>query len=148
MPRMIDTDYMMKPQASRFERLGGREVLAGIVRNFYERVERDPELRPIFPADLGLGRDKQLAFLEQWLGGEPCYTQRYGEPALRLRHQPFAITERGAKRWLKHFEAALKECAVDEDLVSEILEGLEPIAQRMVNRSDVGTEIGSLNDSV
>lgn len=139
MPRMIDTDHMMEPQGSRFERLGGHDALEGIVRNFYERVERDPELRPIFPSDLGPGRDKQLAFLEQWLGGEPCYTQRYGEPALRRRHQPFAITERGAKRWLEHFEAALGECAVDEDLVSELLEGLKPIAQRMVNRSDVGT---------
>ena len=77
---------------TRFARLGGREALARLVDAFYSRIERDPELRPIFPEDLAPGREKQKRFLEQWLGGEPRYAQRYGEPALRRRHLPFPIT--------------------------------------------------------
>ena len=122
---------------TRFARLGGREALARLVDAFYARIERDPELRPIFPSDLAPGREKQKRFLEQWLGGEPRYTQRYGEPALRRRHLPFPITAPAAERWLAHFAAALEERAVETALAVEILEGLRPIALRMVNTTDV-----------
>ena len=122
---------------TRFARLGGREALACLVDAFYARIERDQELRPIFPEDLAPGREKQKCFLEQWLGGEPRYARRYGEPALRRRHLPFPITAPAAERWLAHFAAALEECAVETALAAEILEGLRPIALRMVNTTDV-----------
>ena len=140
---MLDTAEMPEPQASRFERLGGRAALRALVDAFYDRIEGDPELRAVFPADLGPGRRKQAAFLEQWLGGEPAYTQRYGEPALRRRHLPFAITQRGAERWLDHFAAALAERGVEAGLAAEILDGLRPIALRMVNTREVETRGGA-----
>ena len=83
--------------ATLFERIGGRAVVERIVADFYDRVERDPELRPIFPEDLSSGREKQTLFLEQWLGGEPRYSERWGHPRLRIRHFPFVITERDAE---------------------------------------------------
>lgn len=132
---------------SLFARLGGREALARVVDAFYDRIERDPELRPVFPADLGPGRERQRAFLEQWLGGEPRYSRRYGAPALRRRHLPFAITERGAARWLGHFAEALAECGAEPDVAREIVGGLRPVALRMVNRAGVaGPDGGALRD--
>ena len=120
-----------------FARLGGRDAIARLVEAFYDRIEADPELRPVFPADLGPGREKQKAFLEQWLGGEPRYERAHGPPALRRRHLPFAITERAAERWLAHFAAAFAACEAEPDLAAEILAALRPVALRIVNTSEV-----------
>ena len=130
---------MTAQQHTPFQRLGGRDALVAIVETFYDRIEGDPELRPVFPPDLQPGRDKQAAFLEQWMGGEPRYSQIYGEPALRRRHRPFAITERGAERWLEHFAAALEAHEVEQALAREIMDALRPIALRMVNTTEVRT---------
>ena len=124
---------------TRFQRLGGRAALVAIVEAFYDRIDADPELRPVFPPDLRPGRDKQAAFLEELFGGEPRYRQIYGEAALRRRHLAFTITERAAERWLEHFSAALDEHGVDEDLALEIMDGLRPLALRMVNTIEVAT---------
>ena len=123
--------------ATPFARLGGREAVARLVDAFYDRIEADAELRPVFPADLGPGRDKQRLFLEQWLGGEPRYEQAHGPPALRRRHLPFAITEAAAERWLAHFAAALDACEVEPDLAAEVLAALRTVARRMVNTTAV-----------
>ena len=133
----------MRSPRTRFERLGGRDALEAIVHTFYDLIDADPELRPVFPPDLRPGRDKQAAFLEQWMGGEPRYSQIYGEPALRRRHRPFAITGRGAERWLEHFAAALEAHEVEEALAREIMDALRPIALRMVNTTEVRTRPGA-----
>ena len=121
-----------------FERLGGRKAVARLVDAFYDRIEADPELRPLFPADLAAGRERQKWFFEQWLGGEPLYSRRRGPPALRRRHLPFAVTERGAERWLAHFGAALDACGADAGLARDVLEALRPVARRIVNTVEVG----------
>lgn len=121
-----------------FERLGGREAVARLVDAFYDRIEADPELRPLFPADLTAGRERQKWFFEQWLGGEPLYSRWRGPPALRRRHLPFVVTERGAERWLAHFGAALDACGADAGLARDILEALRPVARRIVNTVEVG----------
>ena len=72
-------------------------------------------------------------------GGEPRYRQIYGEAALRRRHLAFTITERAAERWLEHFAAALDEHGVEEALAREIMDGLRPLALRMVNTIEVAT---------
>lgn len=120
-----------------FERLGGREVLHGIIDDFYERIDADAELRPIFPDDLVPGREKQKLFLEQWLGGEPLYERAHGPPMMRRRHLPFPITVPAAERWLTHFGAALDASGTDEGLAAEIMTALRPVAMRMVNRREV-----------
>lgn len=120
-------------QPGLFERMGGREVVERVVREFYDRVESDPELRPMFPESLDEGREKQALFLEQWLGGEGRYTALYGHPRLRMRHFPFVIDQRGAGRWLRHMGEALRAAGVGEPEIAEILAGLGPLARHMVN---------------
>ena len=123
--------------ATHFARLGGRAAVEQLVDAFYDRIEADPELRAVFPADLGPGREKQKAFLEQWLGGEPRHQRAYGPPMLRRRHRPFAITAAAAERWLAHFAAALDACETEPGLGTEILAALHPVALRMVNTAEV-----------
>ena len=132
---------MAEEPPTRFQRLGGRAALVAIVETFYDRIDADPELRPVFPPDLRPGRDKQAAFLEELFGGEPRYRQIYGEAALRRRHLAFTITERGAERWLEHFSAALDEHGVEKALAREIMDGLRPLALRMVNTLEVVTRL-------
>jgi len=128
-------------------RLGGREAIERIVEAFYARIEADEELRPLFPDDLAAGREKQKLFLEQWLGGEERYSDRYGDPRLRRRHFPFVISERAAGRWLRHMTEALRECDVDSDVVGEMVKALAPLAHHMINEGeDVPRE--PLGDSV
>ena len=132
LPEPPDADSSPSP----FERIGGRAAVERVVDAFYDRIEADAELSAVFPADLGPGRAKQKLFMEQWLGGEPLYSQRYGEPRLRRRHFPFVISERAAGRWLRHMSEALRECDVDAGVRAEMLAGLGPLAQHMVNEGE------------
>ena len=120
-------------QPALWERVGGREVIERVVEEFYLRVEQDPELRPLFPDDMTEGRRKQAEFLEQWMGGEPLYSAKYGHPRLRMRHFPFVIDQRAAGRWHRHMGEALRAAGVGEPEIAEILNGLGPLARHMIN---------------
>ena len=126
----------MPNSATLFERLGGRAGIERIVDAFYARIEHDEGLRPLFPPDLGPGRERQKLFLEQWLGGEERYSAQHGPPMMRRRHFPFAITEGASVRWLGHMRAALAECGVSEGDAREFLGHLAPFARHMVNTVD------------
>ncbi len=119
-----------------FERVGGRAVVERVVSEFYDRVEADEELRRVFPVDLAEGREKQALFLEQWLGGEPRYSERFGHPRLRMRHFPFVIDERAAGLWLRHMGEAFRAAGVAEREIQEVFAGLGPLAKHMVNAGD------------
>lgn len=118
------------------ERIGGRATVERIVDEFYDRIETDELLRPMFPDDLAKGREKQKLFIEQWLGGEPRYSERFGHPRLRRRHFPFVIDERAAGRWLHHMTSAMRAVGLAEQELQEILAGLGPLARHMVNASE------------
>ena len=124
------------PESTLFRRIGGRPTVERLVAEFYARIERDPELRPLFPADLGPGREKQALFLEQWLGGEPRYSALYGHPRLRRRHFPFVIDERAAGRWLHHMAEATRAAGIAAPERTEIVRGLGPLARHMTNAGD------------
>lgn len=119
-----------------FEDLGGRENIDKVVDRFYDLIDQDPELRPIFPKSMEQGRARQKLFLEEWLGGEPRYTTDIGPWQLRRRHAPFRVTETGAIRWVGHMELALLDCGASKELAAEIASFLRPVAFRMVNSLD------------
>jgi hemoglobin len=135
-PSSIPQRIKTTRQPELLKRVGGREVIERIVDAFYDAVEADEELRTVFPKDLGPGREKQKLFLEQWLGGEPLYSQEYGHPRLRRRHFPFVITERSAGRWMRHMIQAFRDCGVGEDEVAEVVAVFGPMAKHMVNAND------------
>lgn len=118
------------------DRIGGRRRVECMIDCLYDRIESDPELRAVFPADLDVGRAKQKLFFEQWLGGEPRYSQRYGSPRLRQRHLPFSISRRRADRWLDHMSAAIRDCGLDDGHANEIMEALRPLARHFVNQPE------------
>ena len=135
-PRPILPRERARRQPALFERIGGREVVERVVDDFYDRVEADEVLRPIFPEELAAGREKQKLFLEQWLGGELRYSERYGHPRLRRRHFPFVIDGQAVGRWLKHMGDALRAAGVEESEFAEIMAGLGPLAKHMANADE------------
>lgn len=113
--------------------VGGADAVARIVDGFYVRIEADEHMRPIYPEDLEPGKERLKLFFEQWLGGQPRYSELYGHPRLRRRHFPFVIDERAAGRWLRHMRESMQDEGVPEEAQRVIFEGLAPLARHMVN---------------
>ena len=90
-----------------FEVVGGQPFFDALVERFYERVESDPTLRPLYPTDLEPGKRALALFLGQYWGGPTTYSDEKGHPRLRMRHAPFVITEREREAWLAAMLAAL-----------------------------------------
>src|SRR3954467_9286954 len=81
-----------------------------LVGRFYEGVEGDPILRPLYPEPtLDGARHRLTLFLAQYWGGPRTYDAERGHPRLRMRHAPFPIDSGARDRWLQHMRAALGE---------------------------------------
>lgn len=91
-----------------WHQLGGRPTFERLVRRFYEGVQGDELLWPMYPADDLEGAIQRLTgFLEQYWGGPTTYSQQRGHPRLRMRHQPFKVNPAARDRWLHHMRVAL-----------------------------------------
>ncbi|MFC3833209.1 MULTISPECIES: globin [Deinococcus] len=119
-----------------YERIGP-EALAALVQTFYTHVAADPELAPIFPPDLTVTAEKQLAFLTGFMGGPPLFHQRYGNPMLRARHLPHEVTPRRAQAWMACMAAALAATPqIAPADAQELYTALSRVAVHMVNTPD------------
>lgn len=119
--------------ASLLDRAGGPEAIHRIVESFYQRIESDSHMRPIYPEDLEPGKENLKLFLVQWLGGPQTYSERYGHPRLRIRHFPFVIDELAAGKWLRYMRQSWLEEGVSEEIVGIVFERFGPLAHHMVN---------------
>lgn len=125
----------MKDEFTLYNLVGGDETFQQLVDVFYERVERDPLLRPMFPADLEPGKQRQYLFLTQFFGGPPRYNEQRGHPRLRLRHSPFPIDEAARNRWLEHMLVAVDETGIDEPMRGIMRSYFERASAMLVNRA-------------
>ena len=106
------------PEPSFYDEIGGLETFERIVDRFYDGVETDEVLRPMYPeADLadGSARRRFMLFLVQYWGGPGTYSEERGHPRLRMRHAPFTVDEKAQEHWLRHFRAALDEAGLTEE---------------------------------
>ncbi|MFT5223847.1 MAG: hemoglobin [Glaciecola sp.] len=119
-----------------YERAGGMDAFVSMVELFYDGVETDPVLRPIYPEDLEPGKLALAQFLAQYWGGPNTYSERKGHPRLRMRHNPFKVTPDGADRWAAHMAAAIVSMDFSEDVARAMLEYTTAFAPQMVNTLD------------
>lgn len=126
----------LPPGTSLYEAIGGAETVARLVEAFYRRVAEHPDLKPIFPADLGPVAEKQFAFLTQFFGGPPLFSEHYGPPRLRARHLPHRITPKGTEAWLACMREALDEAGITGPLRSFLYTRIEKTAYHMINTPD------------
>ena len=91
--------------------VGGQPFFDHLVDRFYNGVESDDVLLPLYPDrdDLQGARRRLALFLAQYWGGPSTYHEERGHPRLRMRHAPFAIGPEARDRWLTHMTAALDE---------------------------------------
>ena len=107
---------------SLFDEVGGEAFFVQLVDAFYNSVERDATLRPLYPEDLTPSRRHLTNFLVQYWGGPGTYQQERGHPRLRLRHAPFRITADVRDAWLAAMTTALE--SVRDQLSDEQFEEL------------------------
>jgi hemoglobin len=124
----------MSTEPTIFELAGGAPAFRRLVDAFYSRVEQDPLLRPMFPADLAPGKEHQYLFLIQYFGGPGEYSQRRGHPRLRMRHAPFPIGPAERDAWLGHMLAAVDEAGIPEPARSKMRAYFEMAAPAMLNQ--------------
>lgn len=116
-----------------YDAVGGEPTFEKIVEVFYARVEADPVLRPMFPADLTAGKRWQQLFLMQYFGGPMRYIDERGHPRLRMRHNPFVIDQTARDHWLAHMLAAVDAAAVQEPMRGIMRQYFEFASTAMIN---------------
>jgi hemoglobin len=124
-------------QITLYEQMGGAETIRRLVEAFYPKVQQDPEIGPLFPAEIGPVMEKQYLFLTQFFGGPALYNERFGHPMLRARHMPFAITESRARAWLRCMAEALLAINLPESIREQVWQRLAYTAGHMINRAEV-----------
>jgi hemoglobin len=117
-----------------FERVGGMAAFEAIVDGFYQRVEQDELLRPMYPEDLGPGKQHLTLFLAQYWGGGNVYGELRGHPRLRMRHAPFPITPEAAGRWASLMTASIQELRFSSDVEALLLAYVRNATPTLVNR--------------
>jgi hemoglobin len=124
----------MIEQPNIYELAGGDAPFRRLVESFYARVERDPLLRPLFPADLGPGKERQFLFITQYFGGPPRYNELRGHPRLRVRHAPFTIGQAERDAWAGHMLAAIDEAGFAEPARGALREYFQRAATFLINQ--------------
>ena len=120
-------------QATTFEVVGGQPFFDALVERFSARVESDPALRRIYPADLDPGMRSLALFLGQYWGGPPIYSEHKGHPRLRMRHAPFPIGQAERDAWLAAMLAALEESEAPEVVMEMMREYFVSASTAMIN---------------
>ncbi len=120
-------------QTTVFEVVGGQPFFDALVERFYERVELDPTLRPLYPADLAPGIRALALFLGQYWGGPATYSEEKGHPRLRLRHAPFHIAQLERDAWLSAMLAALDESGAPDVAREMMREYFTTASTAMIN---------------
>jgi hemoglobin len=121
-------------EATLYQRVGGEAYFRALVERFYEGVERDPVLRPLYPEDLEPGKAHLAAFLVQYWGGPTTYSEERGHPRLRMRHAPFSIGSAQRDAWFGHMATAVRGSGAGADEQAELLAYFEMAANHLVNQ--------------
>ena len=97
-----------------FDRVGGHATFRTLIHAFFDGVKADPDLAAMYRQDDMDGAEARLLlFYEQYWGGPMTYSRTRGAPMLKMRHMPYKITERMARKWAACMHAAIDEVEVD-----------------------------------
>lgn len=111
----------------------GEENLRIMVNRFYDLVQENEVISPLFKGDFDTIRQKQFMFLTQFFGGPGLYSAEYGHPKMRMRHLPHTITLEGKEEWLKCMKQAVYSLDIEDQLKDAVYNSFPAIAQHMVN---------------
>jgi hemoglobin len=121
---------------SLYTAIGGEETLRRLVEAFYPKVYQDPDLSPLFPDGVESIMMKQYMFLSQFTGGPTLYSDRFGPPMMKQRHQAFEVTPRRAAAWLRCMKEAMDEIELRGHEREWLFNRLSQVTGYMVNTPD------------
>jgi hemoglobin len=121
-----------------YERVGGQPWFDELVDRFYDGVEDDPVLRPLYPEDLGPGKRALALFLAQLWGGPTTYSDEKGHPRLRARHLPFTIDTPERDAWVRHMTEAIRAGGLSAEDEADFLRYVDNAATHMINQQPLG----------
>ncbi len=122
--------------------VGGQRFFDELVNRFYDAVENDELLRPMYPADMGPSRRRLAGFLAQYWGGPSNYSAERGHPRLRMRHLPFVIGQPERDAWMTLMLASLAKARMPDGspLVASIADAMAEVfgtsATHLMNQPD------------
>jgi hemoglobin len=119
-----------------YELIGGMETFRRLAEAFYNRVDADPFLRPMFPRNLSGAKERQALFLAQFFGGPTTYSEKRGHPRLRMRHRPFDIGPAERDAWVNHMLAAMEEVGIEEPAYTTMRRYFEDAGTFLINRTE------------
>ncbi len=123
----------MAATSTMYDRVGGMPFFETLTGRFYEGVEHDEVLRPLYPEDLGPPRRHLCLFLAQYFGGPRSYDDERGNPMLRARHLPFRIGPQERDHWMEHMSAAVRAAGLNPLDEAQMLTYFEAAARHFVN---------------
>lgn len=116
-----------------YEAVGGMVWFESMIDRFYDAVESDVLLRPLYPEDLTESRDHMVKFLAQYWGGPTTYSEERGHPRLRMRHAPFVIGTAERDAWVTHMVGAVRTGGLHPDVEQHMVDYFEMAATHMIN---------------
>ena len=114
---IVGCNLGMNQQPTIYELAGGDAPFRRLIDAFYARVEHEPLLRPLYPANLAASKEHLFLFVTQYFGGPPRYNALRGHPRLRMRHAPFRLDEAARNRWVALMDRALDGAQLPEAAV-------------------------------
>ncbi|RKY22308.1 MAG: hypothetical protein DRQ55_01335 [Planctomycetota bacterium] len=100
----------------------GEQGVFSMLEDVYALLEAS-SIRALFPDDMRASSRKSGAFFVQLLGGPALYSQRYGKPQMRQRHEPFEIDDEARAVWLACFDRVLSQAERSYGFPAEHLDG-------------------------
>jgi len=111
----------------------GEDKIQLLAKLFYIEVEKQPDLRALYPVDLTEAEERLYLFLLQVFGGPQTYTEQRGHPRLRMKHLDWKIDAHLRNIWLNSMLKSLDQINVDQ-VVKEHMQGyFVKAANHMVN---------------
>ncbi|MCV2886574.1 group II truncated hemoglobin [Aestuariibacter sp. AA17] len=118
-------------------RIGGEEGVKRLVKHFYDEMETESTVRPLYdlhPKPLDKIRHKFFEYLSGWMGGPPLFEQKYGHPRLRARHMPYPINSELKDQWMLCMDRALVATVKEKALRDQLRQAFDSLAEHMINR--------------
>jgi hemoglobin len=123
-----------KPMASQtkqnlYEILGGKENIAKVVKDFYDRVLADDSLNFLFKnTDMDKQRAHMTAFLVFALGGPNQYSGR----TIKESHEGLNITSEQFDKVAFHMIETLKSFNVAQEHIDAVIAKIAPLKEQVV----------------
>ncbi|HED64980.1 MAG TPA: hypothetical protein ENJ09_05425 [Planctomycetes bacterium] len=117
----------------------GEEGVFEMIADFYGVLEQST-IRDLFPLDMHTASRRSAAFFVQILGGRPLYSQHFGPPRMRQKHEPYEIDSYARAAWLACFDVVLEVAeeryGFPPEHLPEFRAFLESFSAWMVNAED------------